>query len=59
MQFTRDAYQVAENTPKERHYLDCPAIGRGAVIEDIVNENYCNCWVVSIAQKILDDKTLN
>lgn len=59
MQFTRDAYQVAENTPKERHYLDCPAIGLGSLIENVTEDEYCNCWVVSTAQKILDDDNLH
>lgn len=54
--FQRDAYQIAENTPRERHGDHCPSLGVGALVINMrfSDKNLCDCWVVSAAQDWID-----
>ncbi len=52
--FSRDAFQMAENTPRSRHYGECQAYGVGAVITDVPAERHCSCQIVEKAQSYLD-----
>lgn len=47
--YNRDAYQIAENTPRSRHYSTCRALGVGALITEVRPDRLCNCWVVRVA----------
>ena len=55
--FYRDAYQIAENTPRARHGDGCRSYGVGALVTDVATfpENrVCTCWVVRAAQDHID-----
>jgi hypothetical protein len=55
--FYRDAYQIAENTPKSRHGDGCRSYGMGALVTDVATfptDRVCTCWVVREAQNHID-----
>lgn len=51
-----DAYQIAENTPKNRHSTDCKAFGVGAVVTQLSQANYCNCFIINHAKSLLNER---
>jgi hypothetical protein len=54
-EFDRDAYQIAENTPRSRHDEKCHAAGQGHLVthDAFPVDLLCSCWVVSAAQKFV------
>lgn len=55
--FFRDAYQIAENTPRGRHGDGCRSYGVGALVTDVATfpeDRVCTCWVVREAQSHID-----
>ena len=53
-QSERDAYQIAENTPKERHSMNCKAMGVGALISKLYPARLCNCYILNMAKEVAD-----
>lgn len=51
-QADRDHYQIAENTPANRHAFDCPSPGLGTLVINLYHSQLCNCWVIVEARKI-------
>jgi hypothetical protein len=55
--FFRDAYQIAENTPRSRHGDGCRSYGVGALVTDVETfpvNRVCSCLVVREAQDHID-----
>lgn len=48
-----DAYQIAENTPKNRHAAQCRSYGVGALVTRKEFHNLCTCWVIEAARSSL------
>jgi len=60
--FYRDAYQIAENTPKNRHGDTCRSYGVGALVTDVATfptDRACTCWVVREAQNHIDSERVS
>ena len=56
--FYRDAYQIAENTPRSRHDTGCRSFGVGALVTDVdtfPEDRVCTCSVVRMAQSLIDE----
>lgn len=56
MQEDQDAYQIAENTPRERHSQSCGSIGTGALVTKLQPGQLCGCWVIDEARSGLTKK---
>lgn len=51
-QVERDAYQIAENTPSDRHSKECKALGVGALVSEISSDKLCSCIILELTTEI-------